>query len=106
MESVAIGDLTGHLEMMVPQFIEALRAEVEVAAAGVFGTLEQPICRFAHGGHYDDGLLRKCEFTIPAKRAIPSPDSTEVPPNFMTIIERMILSRPEGQGDRSGKRVQ
>jgi hypothetical protein len=37
MQSFAIGDLTGYLEMIALQFIEALRAEVEFASAGVFG---------------------------------------------------------------------
>jgi hypothetical protein len=58
-ESFAIGDLTGYLEMIVLQFIQALRADVQVASAGMFGKLQQPVCRFAHGGHNDDGLLRK-----------------------------------------------
>jgi hypothetical protein len=59
MQSFAIRDVGGDLEMMVLHFRKTLRGDVEFTPAGVFGKLEQPVCRFAKCGHHDHGALRE-----------------------------------------------
>ncbi len=47
---------------------------------------QQRVGDFGHGADHDDGLLRQAPLTMEATRSMALASSTEVPPNFMTIM--------------------